>query len=194
MISSESTSHTESNLLSKPTNILTSFTVITCLIADTESQIEGGNPRHRPRHRLHGEGAFVAVQQGDEGWHICNPAPDSPAKITQYNISSVLFYIIKKSHIFHSDIYVFIPQNKFSIIIILFSICAIRVSFIDLWPAEGGDPSAQLHVAVWTQVIAANKQLHRVIPLSAGRVSPAGTWQGRVQLQRVKVQQACRET
>lgn len=53
-------------------------------------------------------------------------------------------------------------------------------------PAEGGDPAAQLHVAVRTQRVAANKQVDRVVPLSAGRVPPAGTRQGRVQLQGVK--------
>lgn len=39
---------------------------------------------------------------------------------------------------------------------------------ISLPPAEGGDPSAQLHVAVRAEVIAADKQLHCVIPLGAG--------------------------
>lgn len=61
-------------------------------------------------------------------------------------------------------------------------------------PAEGGDPSAQLRVAVRAQRVAAHEQLHRVIPVGAGRVPPAGTRQGRVQLERVKVPQGCRET
>ena len=66
--------------------------------------------------------------------------------------------------------------------------------YVGIEPAEGSDPPAQLHVAVRTEVIAADEQLHRVIPLSAGRVHPAGTGQRRVQLQFVKVQRACSDT
>lgn len=61
-------------------------------------------------------------------------------------------------------------------------------------PAEGGDPPAELRVAVRAARVTADKQLHRVIPVSAGPVSLTGTRQGRVQLQHVKVRQACRET
>lgn len=64
----------------------------------------------------------------------------------------------------------------------------------ELGPAEGGDPAAELHVAVLTEAVAADEQLHGAIPVSAGRVSPAGTRQGRVELQHVEVQQSCRET
>lgn len=64
---------------------------------------------------------------------------------------------------------------------------------MDVLPAEGSDPAAQLRVAVWPDGVTADEQLHCVIPVSAGRVSPAGTRQGRIQLQRVKVQPACRE-
>lgn len=63
-----------------------------------------------------------------------------------------------------------------------------------LWPAEGGDPAAQLHVALRAEVIAADEQLHRVIPVSAGRVSPARTRQGRIKLQDIEVWQSYRET
>lgn len=66
--------------------------------------------------------------------------------------------------------------------------------YINTLPAEGGDPPAQLRVAVRAGVIAADEQLHCVIPVSAGQVSLTGTRQRRIELQRVKVQQACRET
>lgn len=51
-------------------------------------------------------------------------------------------------------------------------------------PAERRDPAAQLRVAERTEGVAAHQQLHRVIPGGAGRVSPAGTRQRGVQLQR----------
>lgn len=58
------------------------ITLHTCLIADTEPQVEGDDPGHRPRHCLHGEGAFVVVQQGDEGGHIRKPASNTSAKMS----------------------------------------------------------------------------------------------------------------
>lgn len=54
-------------------------------------------------------------------------------------------------------------------------------------PAEGGDPAAQLHVAVGTQRIAADEEPHRTIPVSAGHVPPVWTHQGRVQLEHGEV-------
>lgn len=58
------------------------FLVLTRLIADAESQVEGGEPRHRPRRRLHGEGAFVGVQQGEQRRHVRQPATGTSAQIT----------------------------------------------------------------------------------------------------------------
>lgn len=55
---------------------------LTCLIADTESQVEGDDPRHGPGHSLHGEGAFTAVQQGHQRRNICQPAANPSAKTT----------------------------------------------------------------------------------------------------------------
>ena len=57
------------------------MTLSTCLVADTQPQVEGGDPRHRPPHRLHGEGTPVAVQQGDQRRHVCQPAPSTSGKI-----------------------------------------------------------------------------------------------------------------
>lgn len=54
-------------------------------------------------------------------------------------------------------------------------------------PAEGGDPSAQLRVAVGTALIAADEELHRTIPVSTGQVSPTWTHQGRVELEQGEV-------
>lgn len=66
-------------------------------------------------------------------------------------------------------------------------------SMLEALPSKGSDPPSQLRVAVRTQLIAADEQLDGVIPLSAGRVPPAGTRQRRVELQRVKVPHICQQ-
>lgn len=55
--------------------------IYTCMIANTESEVEGDDPGHRPGHRLHGQRAFVAIQQGQQRGNICQPAPDPSAEI-----------------------------------------------------------------------------------------------------------------
>lgn len=59
--------------------------------------------------------------------------------------------------------------------------------FLSMPPAEGGDPPAQLHVAVGTELMAADEELHRTIPVSTRPVSPTGTHQGRVELEHGEV-------
>lgn len=45
------------------------------MIPDSEPQVEGDDPRHRPGIRLHGQRAPVAVQQWEQWGHVCQPAP-----------------------------------------------------------------------------------------------------------------------
>lgn len=52
----------------------------TCPIAEAESQVEGDHPGHGPGGRLHGQGAFVAVQQRHQRGHVRQPAPGASAE------------------------------------------------------------------------------------------------------------------
>lgn len=157
------------------------ITILTCLITDTESQVEGDDPGHRPRHCLHGEGAFVVVQQGDEGGHICKPAPNTSAKMSHISAKIARYTLLTSflsTHLIKNDLITL----EYDLVLECFASASL--------PAKRGDPSAQFHVAVRTEMIAADKQLHRVIPLSTRRVPPARARQGGIQLQSVKVRQA----